>query len=83
MYWFPAKCYSAVLSLINRRENDYVWSSLLLCALTKLEVALLLREDHAEPPWCGAGEGLATAKHHLVSEETPPQGQLLSKRSLA
>lgn len=44
---------------------------------------LLGGKDNSEPARCRAGEGLAAAQHHLVSEETPPQRQLLLKRWLA
>lgn len=43
---------------------------------------LLVCKDDAEPAGRGAGEGLTTAQHHLVSEERPPQRQLLLKRRL-
>lgn len=50
--------------------------------LTQLKVMLLVCEDDAEPAGHGAGEGLTAAQHHLVSEETPPQRQLLLERRL-
>lgn len=40
--------------------------------LTELKVVVLVGEDNAEPAGRGAEEGLTTAQHHLVSEETPP-----------
>lgn len=49
---------------------------------TQRKVLLSVGEDNAEPAGSGAVEGLATAHHHLVSEETPPQGQFLHKRRL-
>lgn len=53
------------------------------CRLTELKVVLLVGKDDAEPAGRGAGEALTTAQHHLVSEETPPQRQLLLKCRLS
>lgn len=51
--------------------------------LTKFEVGVLVCKDNAEPSRRGTEEGLTTAQNHLVSEETPPQRQLLLEGPLS
>lgn len=51
--------------------------------LTNWKMLLLGCKHNPEPAGCGAREGLTAAQKHLVSEETPPQSQLLLKRRLS